>query len=199
MSQRVRPASVLVSIRVLWVKRHQASSSAPRSPSLLAIARRSPGEVRRSAAISSGSSPEENVLVPASSSTCALVVMRNATILGEPNPIGAGILCLSGRTYETQSDRRCPAIPDRLRAVLRLPPAGRRQPDHRRRQPCPRSRPAHPQGHLDFRPSVLHRLHVVATEPMEAAADLYRPSRWIRRAALLGRQDGGWRRLPAAE
>jgi hypothetical protein len=58
------------------VKRHHASSSGPMLGSPLITATRSPLRLRRSAAIKSGSRPEANVLVPASSSTFAFVLMQ---------------------------------------------------------------------------------------------------------------------------
>ena len=87
-TQRVRPASVVVSISVLRVKRHQASRSAPILASRLMTARRSPGRLRRSAAISSGSRPEAKVLVPASISMLVFVVMGNTIMARTPNPSG---------------------------------------------------------------------------------------------------------------
>ena len=80
-TQRVRPSSTAMSTKLLRVKRHHASSSGPMLGSPLITATRSPLRLRRSAAIKSGRRPEANVLVPASSSTFALVLMNKSTVL----------------------------------------------------------------------------------------------------------------------
>ena len=66
---------MLVSTKLLRVKRHQASSSGPRLRSEPTTAMRSPGRARRSAAISSISRPDAKVLAPASNSISARIAI----------------------------------------------------------------------------------------------------------------------------
>src|SRR5262249_25045874 len=84
-TQRVRPSSTAVSTKLLRVKRHQASSSGPMLGTPLITATRSPLRLLRNAGIKSGRRPEANVLVPAWSSTFALVRMQRSVILHPPH------------------------------------------------------------------------------------------------------------------
>ena len=74
----MRPASTVVSTRLLRVKRHHASSSGPMPGSPLITATRSPGRLRRSAAINSGRRPEAKVFAPVSSSIVACIAIASS-------------------------------------------------------------------------------------------------------------------------
>src|SRR4029077_13122374 len=127
---RIRPASMVVSTKVLRVKRHQTSRSAPRSASLLTTARRSPGRHRRSAAISSGSRPVANDLAPASSSMFASLRIRYRLTIRQPFDwpwFIVGLKCIILRRPPSKSNPGCTACRHRVKPVVNYDRGGARR------------------------------------------------------------------------